>query len=94
MTNKALISDNGDVLNIAVFGDEEIDGNWVEYTETNPAFIGGTYEAGFFYPPQPYDSWIKNTETHNWEAPVAYPSDGKLYRWNEEIKEWVEFILS
>ena len=93
MIYKALISDNGDVLNIAVFGDEEIDGNWIEYTAANPAYIGGTYENGFFYSPQPFASWVKNTETHNWEAPTPYPNDSKPYRWNEEIKEWVEIIL-
>jgi len=52
MINKALIDDNGNVLNIAIFNDEEIEGNWIEYTELNPACIGGTYESGFFYLPK------------------------------------------
>ena len=26
-----------------------------------------------------------------WEAPTAYPSDGKNYDWDESSKSWVEF---
>lgn len=93
MTTKALVNDNGDVLNIAVFHEEEIEGNWIEYTSLNPAYIGGTYEAGFFYPPKPFESWIKNTEIYTWEPPVSYPTDGKDYRWDESTTSWVEVEL-
>ena len=41
-------------------------------------------------PAQPYDSWVWNTETLNWEAPVPYPDDGKFYTWDEETQSWVE----
>ena len=40
--------------------------------------------------PQPFSSWILNKETYLWEAPVPMPTDGKLYRWNEEIISWVQ----
>jgi hypothetical protein len=23
-----------------------------------------------------------------WEAPVAYPTDGQRYNWNEETQQW------
>ena len=45
---------------------------------------------GVFYESQPYDSWVLNTETWLWEAPVPYPNDGNIYSWNETTKNWVE----
>jgi hypothetical protein len=27
-------------------------------------------------------------EAAQWEAPVAYPEDGLMYLWNEEIIDW------
>jgi hypothetical protein len=88
MITKALVNENNEVINTAVFGDEEIDGNWIEYTEANLAHIGGTYENGFFYSPQPYPSWIKNTEIHDWEAPTPMPTDGGRYKWVEDDLNW------
>mgnify|MGYP001431877130 FL=1 len=43
-----------------------------------------------FYDEQPYPSWTLNTTTYLWEAPVAYPSDGKQYYWDETSKSWKE----
>ena len=43
-----------------------------------------------FIPPQPFASWTLDEDTCQWEAPVAYPSDGKFYSWNEETKSWDE----
>jgi len=56
----------------------------------NYAHIGGHYdkEADAFYPKQPYPSWTLNTTTYLWEAPTPMPTDGKVYLWNEETKEW------
>jgi hypothetical protein len=58
----------------------------------NYAGIGYTYDAinDVFYAPQPYPSWTLNTSTWLWEAPVAYPTDGKLYSWDEETINWKE----
>ena len=41
-------------------------------------------------PAQHYDSWVWNTETLSWEAPVPYPDDGKFYEWDEDTQSWVE----
>ena len=41
-------------------------------------------------PEQPYESWVWNTETLRWEAPVPYPDDDKFYTWDEETQSWVE----
>lgn len=56
----------------------------------NYAGVGFTYDAAkdAFIPPQPYNSWNLNEETCLWEAPVAYPNDGKVYVWNEDTTNW------
>jgi len=52
--------------------------------------IGYTYDAASdkFYSPQPYASWVLSPKTFLWEAPVAMPTDGKPYVWNETTKAW------
>ena len=41
-----------------------------------------------FFPPKPYDSWIKDIENVIWKAPVEYPTDGEYYVWDEPSKSW------
>lgn len=57
----------------------------------NFAGIGYSYdeELDAFIPPQPFNSWSLNTESCLWEAPVAYPQDGKDYHWDEEDMQWI-----
>jgi hypothetical protein len=45
--------------------------------------------TGVFYAPQPYPSWILNTQTYLWETPVPYPNDGQNYTWDEATESWV-----
>lgn len=61
----------------------------------NYAGIGYTYDSvnDVFYAPQPFPSWILNNTTWLWEAPVAMPTDGKQYKWNESITNWEEVTL-
>lgn len=61
----------------------------------NYAGIGYTYDSvnDVFYAPQPYPSWTLNNTTWLWEAPVAYPTDGKPYKWNESITNWEEVTV-
>ena len=56
----------------------------------NHAGIGYTYDEDrdAFIPKKPYNSWILNEQTCNWESPVAYPTDGQRYQWNEQIQNW------
>ena len=56
----------------------------------NYAGIGYTYDEtrDAFIPPKQYPSWTLNEDTCIWEAPVAYPDDGKRYEWNEETTTW------
>jgi hypothetical protein len=58
----------------------------------NYAGIGYTYDASrdAFIPPKPFNSWTLNEDTCQWQAPVAMPDDGKMYRWDEDTTSWVE----
>jgi hypothetical protein len=58
----------------------------------NYAGIGYTYDRVLdaFIPPKPYASWTLNEDTCLWDAPVAYPDDGKIYSWDEATTNWIE----
>ena len=58
----------------------------------NHAGIGYTYDASkdAFISPQSYPSWTLNEDTCQWDAPTAYPDDGKKYTWNEDTTSWDE----
>ena len=58
----------------------------------NYAGAGYTYDTDkdAFIAPQPYPSWTLVEATCQWESPVAYPSDDKMYTWDEGITNWVE----
>lgn len=60
----------------------------------NYAGIGYTYDSqrDAFIAPKPYPSWTLVEETCRWVSPVAYPTDGKLYNWNEATLTWIESI--
>ena len=71
--------------------------NWKQTSYTasfrkNYAGIGFTYDQNLdaFIPEKLYPSWLLNTNTCQWQAPVPYPNDGKAYIWNEETQSWVE----
>jgi len=80
-----------DFLN-KLYGTEDV---WKQtsYNKTirkNFAGIGFTYDEtrDAFISPKPFNSWVLNETTCLWEAPVAYPDDGKRYSWNEENERW------
>jgi len=58
----------------------------------NYAGIGYTYDTGrdAFIPLKPFASWVLNETTCQWDAPVAMPTDNKMYRWDEATTSWVE----
>ena len=60
----------------------------------NYAGIGYTYDAtnDVFIASKPYASWTMDESTWTWEAPEAYPDDGKDYIWNENKEEWEEVV--
>jgi len=56
----------------------------------NFAGKGYTYDEDrdAFIPPKRYPSWLLNEDTCLWECPVAYPTDGQRYNWNETNQTW------
>lgn len=76
--------------------------NWIQTSYNNNfrhryAGMGMIYDNqhDVFLYPQPYPSWILNTETYEWEPPTPEPElteeqkeSGSYYEWNEELQEW------
>ena len=70
---------------------EELTLGWAELVGRNVSgrsYAGYDATADAFHWPQPHASWTLNKTTYLWEAPVEYPSDGKLYVWNEDKTSW------
>ena len=72
-------------------------GNWKQTSynkriRKNYAGIGYTYDStrDAFIPPKPYPSWVLNEDTCLWGSTVSYPTDGNLYRWDEETLTWIQ----
>ena len=72
-------------------------GRWVQ-TSFNATFRKNFAAIDYVYDPirdafintLHFPSWILNEETCRWEAPIAYPTDGKIYEWNENTCLWEE----
>ena len=83
------------------------DTNWVQTSYNNNlrfryAGIGMKYDSTnnvFYYPTSPYPSWVLNTSTWVWDAPVALPDDVGYddadnpteivsYDWDEDSTSW------
>jgi hypothetical protein len=60
----------------------------------NYAGIGYSYDDGrdAFVPPKPFQSWVLNENSCQWEAPTSMPTDGKNYHWDEATLSWVEVV--
>ena len=74
---------------------KEPNGNWKQTSyngsiRKNYAGIGYTYDENrdAFIPPKPFNSWVFNEDTCNWEAPIQRPTDGYNYNWNETNQSW------
>lgn len=74
-------------------------GTWVQTSYNNRirknyAGVGFTYDSvrDAFIAPKPYDSWSLDEDTCRWEAPVAYPTDGLMYQWNEANTDWEAIV--
>lgn len=57
--------------------------------------IGYTYDAekDVFIAPKPFASW-KLSADYLWEAPIAMPTDGKAYEWEEATTSWKELVVA
>jgi hypothetical protein len=56
----------------------------------NYAGVGYSYDQtrDAFISPKPFDSWLLNEDTCQWQAPIDYPIDGLTYTWNENQIDW------
>jgi hypothetical protein len=48
-----------------------------KYDETKDKFIA----------PRPFDSWTLDSND-DWQSPTPYPTDRKVYQWNEDDTQW------
>jgi hypothetical protein len=57
----------------------------------NYAGIGYKYDTqrDAFIPPQPFPSWTLDEASCLWESPTPYPTDGQIYKWDEETTSWM-----
>lgn len=69
-------------------------GSWIEtdpngVSPKNFAGIGFGWDAlkNAFIPIKPYDSWVLNNSTCQWEAPIARPSNA--IGWDEAGQKWI-----
>jgi len=78
----------------AAFCERLFGGTWKQTSyngnfRKNYAGIGYTYDSVLdaFVPPQPYPSWTLDANAQ-WQPPVAMPTDGQMYAWNEANQTW------
>ena len=100
VSNNALDVSNEEASGIAFL--TEWSGGYSNWKQTsyngtfrkNYAGIGFYFdeERDAFIAPKPFNSWVLNEETCQWNSPVDHPNDGKIYRWNEDNISWDEVI--
>jgi hypothetical protein len=80
----------------AAFCERLFGGTWKQTSyngniRKNYAGIGYTYQSDIdaFVPPKPYPSWTLDANAQ-WQAPVAMPTDGAMYSWDEATTSWIE----
>lgn len=58
----------------------------------NYAGVGYSYmpDIDAFVPPKPFPSWVLNSETGLWDAPVPRPENNLYVIWDEELQNWKE----
>ncbi len=94
MPNYAIIIN--DVVTNVVLADsksiaEELNpGAVVVDASINSLGVGHFKEGTVWYPKKPFNSWVWSE--FNWFAPKPYPTDDKIYNWDESVLDWVEVI--
>lgn len=86
MKNFAQLNEENIVINIIIANDDFNLEGFIEYSNNNPAIIGGDFVDGYFYSSQPFESWTRLEGS--WISPKPYPEDGLSYKWNEPTQEW------
>jgi hypothetical protein len=93
---RVLVGDNNEADEGEAFMNS-LGGTWVKTSynaniRKNYAGIGYSYDSvrDAFIPPKPYESWLLNEETCQWDAPKPRPDsiDGEMWLWNETNLDW------
>lgn len=86
--NIAVIAASGEVVAVNVHPDEYEPAPY-EVVVTGTAWVGGDYVDGFFYPPQPFPSWVRSAG--EWLPPTPKPESAtwNSHRWDEGTLSWV-----
>lgn len=97
VNNNELLDDYGyeSEVNGIKFCEKLLGGTWVQTSYSgsfrkNFAGIDYKYDRQrlAFIPPKPFESWVLNENTCQWNSPVSYPNDGNIYHWNEKTQSW------
>ena len=108
LSHWAEVDENNIVLRVLVGDNNEPDegeafmnslgGRWIKTSYNgnirfNYAGIGYTYDPvnDWFHAPQPFPSWTLDADA-KWQPPVAYPTDGVMYQWDETITDWKAIV--
>ena len=76
-------------------------GTWLQTafvgSRKNHACIGNEYDSvrDAFIPEKPFDSFILNEDTCQWDPPIPEPESKtmeEMYRWDEDTTAWVENV--
>lgn len=99
----AQIDNNNLVINVIVADQSfvsSLPGTWIQtdingISPLNYAGIGYTWNPGLngFIAPQPFASWFLDNSTCLWNPPVAMPTDGQRYYWDEASLSWKILVL-
>ena len=80
----------------AAFCHNLLGGEWLQTSYNNNirknyAGFGYSYDTArdAFIAPQPYVSWVLDEATCRWVAPVAMPSEGGPWAWDEGTESWI-----
>lgn len=97
---RVLVGDNNDPVGDEgyLWLINNLGGTWVQtsYNASTNGFRKNYAGVGYYFDealdafiaPKPYDSWVLDQETCQWQAPIACPADQIMYEWNEKNLNW------
>ena len=89
--NYAQIID-GLVVNVIVADADFVAQSNLNYVRCERGGIGWTFDGTNFIAPQPYPSWLLDSD-NDWQPPTPKPVvAGKEYVWFEPNKQWIELV--
>jgi hypothetical protein len=96
--NELLDENNNEIEQKGIAFLTELSGGYTNWKQTsyngtirkNYAGVGYSYRTDIdaFVAPKPYASWTLDANAQ-WQPPVAMPTDGGMYSWDEAITSWV-----